>query len=538
MYAVDPGLKRSTDLSPFRVFSLIYATAIMLEMMEHWRDVPATLVMLVLVLLLVWRTTLLTFAVLLLVSNIYFVFFKFPEVANHVNLAIFSSTAILLAMAIQKFRNRQAGEDDLFLGMQPVLRLLIIATFTVAGFHKFNTDFVDAEVSCAGWFAGGVFRALRTDFLGMGIPAVLVVAGVVLASVVLLFRTSKRICFPPVDWRAVAAPAIAILLMGAIVLIMVGTERIEGPRQTLVFGIAILVLCWQLVEGPLLLLQRYQWVALAFSIIVHATIAMFMVVDFQAIAVALLVTFVPPNVWEAWRTRSRISIGRLGVNRSALYLFINLLAGLLMLVHSRLVEFLNSPYVAGGILFDVSLLVLLWPILIDLFSPDRKWRWTGVQVLHPMAPRIAYLVPVLLLAFGLTSHLGLRTAGNFSMFSNLRTEGSVSNHLIFRNNPMKLWGYQEDVVEIVEFDRAKARIGHQYSLDEGLMLPVVEFRKLLYLWREAGMEIPMILKYLGETIASANIANEPEWMVDAWDWEMRLLDFRVIQPDGPNRCRW
>ena len=538
MHAVDPGIGRSTDLSPFKVFSLIYATAIMLEMMEYWTYVPATLVLLALVILLVWRTTLLTFSALLLVSNIYFVYFRFPDVANHVNLMIFSSTAILLAIAVQKLRNRRAGEGEIFEGMQPALRLLIIITLTVAGFHKFNTDFVDPAVSCAGSFASSVFWALGMDFFGLGIPAFLVLAVALLVSVVLFLRTSREVCLPAVGWRSVAVPLVAVLLIGSMVLMMVGTVHLEGPKQIIFFGIAIFVLCWQLVEGPLLLFPRYQWMALTFSIIVHATIAMAQVADFQAIAIALLVAFIPKDVWSAWRTRSRVRIGRLSINRGAFYLFINLFGGMLMLIHYHFIQFLSPLYVTAGVLFNIGLLVLLWPILTDLFSADRSWRWTGVPVLHPATPRIVYLVPAFLLGFGLTSYLGLRTTGNFSMFSNLRTEGPFSNHLILGNNPFKIWGYQEDVVEIVEFEQEQAKIGHHYALDKGLKLPVVEFRKLLYLWRQAGIEIPMTLNYQGKTLVSSNIANEPGWIVDDWDWEMRLLDFRVIQSDSPNQCRW
>jgi hypothetical protein len=72
-----------------------------------------------------------------------------------------------------------------------------------------------------------------------------------------------------------------------------------------------------------------------------------------------------------------------------------------------------------------------------------------------------FVFPVLLLLHGLTSYLGLRTAGNFSMFSNLRTEGARSNHLLLGGNPLKLWGYQEDVVRFIRIDDRRARIGYQ-----------------------------------------------------------------------------
>jgi hypothetical protein len=71
-----------------------------------------------------------------------------------------------------------------------------------------------------------------------------------------------------------------------------------------------------------------------------------------------------------------------------------------------------------------------------------------------------------------------------------------------------------------------------------MLLPVVEFKKLIVLWREAGRVVPMRFEYQGKTYATENVVQEPDWQVDGFDWEMRLLDFRVIQPEGPNRCRW
>jgi hypothetical protein len=161
-----------------------------------------------------------------------------------------------------------------------------------------------------------------------------------------------------------------------------------------------------------------------------------------------------------------------------------------------------------------------------------------VQVLNRKTPSFLYIGPVALLLFGLTSHFGLRTAGNFSMFSNLRTEGERSNHLLFGNNPMKFGSYQEDVVKVHEIDDETAKIGYNYMSLKGNHLPVVEFKKLIVLWREAGRVVPMTFEYGGKVYATNNVVEEPDWQVDGFDWEMRLLDFRVIQPDGPNRCRW
>ena len=69
---------------------------------------------------------------------------------------------------------------------------------------------------------------------------------------------------------------------------------------------------------------------------------------------------------------------------------------------------------------------------------------------NAVTPRWLYAVPLCLLLFGLTSHLGLRTAGNLSMYSNLRTEAGQNNHLVLGNDQLKWAGYQEDVVRIVD----------------------------------------------------------------------------------------
>jgi hypothetical protein len=70
-------------------------------------------------------------------------------------------------------------------------------------------------------------------------------------------------------------------------------------------------------------------------------------------------------------------------------------------------------------------------------------------------------------------------------------------------------------------------------------LPVVEFRKQLHGWREQGLIVPMTVERNGVVKQFDDIANHPDWRVEARDWEMRLLDFRVIQAaDKPNQCRW
>jgi hypothetical protein len=90
------------------------------------------------------------------------------------------------------------------------------------------------------------------------------------------------------------------------------------------------------------------------------------------------------------------------------------------------------------------------------------------------APVWLWALPCLVLLNGLNPYLGLRTQLSFSMFSNLRTEGGVSNHL-FMPRLVSLGGYQEDLVEILETDDADLV---EYPKKQ-LLLPYFEFRRLV-----------------------------------------------------------
>jgi hypothetical protein len=191
-----------------------------------------------------------------------------------------------------------------------------------------------------------------------------------------------------------------------------------------------------------------------------------------------------------------------------------------------------------GLLFVGAALVLIGPILLAVLASAPRVPWTGVPLSSRMTPRWMFAFPAFLVFYGLTSYVGLRTAGNFTMFSNLRTEGPRSNHFLLGGSPLKLWNYQEDVVRFIEIDDRRARIGYQYQPLRGMQLPVVEFKKLIHKWTRAGVTLPMTFEYGGKVYVTEDIVNHPEWRTDTRDWEMRLMDFRVIQPGGPNRCRW
>ena len=481
----------------------------------------------------------------LLLTTAYFLLVRFPEVANHINLLIFCNILLILGLGYS-YISRSGREDfpAYFQGLLSPVRLMIIVTYSVAGFHKFNYDFINSEVSCIrsflAFFRWTLTKPLFEQSVVSLIPVAAIVAVIGLPVLWLVLRHGIG--------RLLRGPFLGLLaligLAGALAVSEASAAEVgllsESQVSFVILVVAGMIVFWQLVEGPLLLVPRLQPFILAFALVVHSYLGMIGFVDFQSLALAILLTFVPQPVLQAWGQARSFGLGALRVDRVHAYVALNLTAGILTAIHVFVTPLFEPSNVQAmqGIFFNGGVLLLLWPLLAGLLRGTRSWRWRGVSVFDRRTPKFLYLVPLLLVLFGMTSHFGLRTAGNFSMFSNLRTEGETSNHILFGSNPLKIWGYQEDVVAVLEIDDDKARTGHHYMRLEGKQLPVVEFRKLIDTWAREGMVVPIVFEYQGQVHASDNIAADPAWRPDGWDWEMILMDFRVIQPEGPNRCRW
>jgi len=511
-------------MTPFSIFALLYMTAIFLELAEKWTyPLYTSTVLLLVVLVLATRVTRVTFLVFLAVTTAHFLLVQFPDVANHVNVAIYGNVLMMVGIVYSLARRQDfPTDDDCFEMLRPLLQATMVLVYFLAGFHKLNADFLEPTISCVGNTLDRLLGVARSRTIGVPLGIVLL-GGSLVPAYRLLSRSPLR------RYGPVFTGAGAIALGIAAALLLLRPELPAGARTMAVLGMAGLVILWELVGGPMLAVPRLQAPLLAFSWTMHATLALIGFVDFGALALALLFTFVPRPYLDMLTTRVRVPVIGLAVQRAHLYFAMCVLAGISSGLDNRL---------ASGLIFNLSALVLIWPLLSALAAPASRQAWTGVPLSSRMTPRWLFIFPALLFFHGVTSYLGLRTAGNFSMFSNLRTEGARSNHFLLGNNPLKLWGYQEDVIRFIRINDRQAGIGYQYQPLQGNQLPVVEFRKLIYLWTRAGKIVPLTFEYRGKIHSTEDIANDPAWRTGARNWEMALLDFRSIQSEGRNRCRW
>jgi hypothetical protein len=506
------------------VFALLYSVAMVLELGEEWRDPWFTGGF-----LLAAGAAALTgmtrakFLALLVAATGYFLFFRFPEVANHVNLMLCLNIALIAVLTHSSIRRRDPGEW--YAAVLPVLRLGLILVYFLAGFHKLNRDFFDPEASCATNILDSVIDTAQLRILG--VPLVLITAT---AGALAGWRLIRGGRFGSPGSRVFTGVVVLIGIAGIAAVpaaLMISEPAIRGTVIGMV--VALSVIGWELVGGLLLTVPRLQAAVLALSLTMHALLMLIGFVDFGALAVALLFAFVPAGYQQvliAHGTRVYVYLG--------ISLAVALLSGFDAQVH-------RVPEIAllTGALFNLAVLLLIWPILATVCSSGPRPAWGGVPVLDRRMPAVLYLVPLVLVFVGLTPYLGLRTAGNFSMFSNLRTEGESSNHLLLEHNPLKLWDYQDDVVWIVDIDDRYGRIIHHYDgSPRGYALPVIEFRKWIHDWTSAGYRVPLTFGYRGHLYRTDDIVTDPAWRTTDRTPEMVLQDFRVIQPGSPNWCRW
>ncbi|MEL6930355.1 MAG: hypothetical protein AAFO95_17215, partial [Cyanobacteria bacterium J06600_6] len=426
-------------------------------------------------------------------------------------------------------------EDDLYRAIASPIRMALIAVYFWAGFHKLNTDFFDPQFSCSNSMFLGIVEALTSKIFG--IPTFLVVLivslifikNVIPQRIINLIKSNKKLIF------IIAGAALASLAIAGSALLYLDLTELIFPL--FVLNTSIMVLLWELVGGIMLFVPRWQAIMFCLSIFMHLVLAPIGFVDFGALAFALWLTFIPHNYYGYLTQKINLPLLNIKLSSTTVYLAINITVGLLSGIYNLIYQEFNFKAIAG-ILFVISVLIVICPLIKQLLNHPQSWQ--GVAVAERQMPKFMYLFIVLLSLYAATSYLGLRTAGNFSMFSNLRTEGKTSNHLILNRNQLKIWNYQEDTVKVIAIDDDKAKVGHKYRPLKDHYLPLIEFKKLIYKWTKAGYTVPIDFEYQDRLYSTDNIVNDPVWQTPQRNWEMILMDFRIIQADNnePNYCRW
>ena len=340
----------------------------------------------------------------------------------------------------------------------PPVRLGLIALYVMTFTHKLNADFLNPDVSCAGWLLGFLGRAYRV------VPvAEWSVVGSIWGTLLVELLVPLLLCF--------RRTAYAGLVMGA------GFHLFLSQFGGL-HGFA-----------AMLFAVYFLFLPRGFTDRVAARAARWPAPGLVATAVGVGAALV------AWKL-----LGRVG----------------------------HLPHIYRGlVLWDFWLLTVVVVLGGDLV---RAWR---VPADFGLRPRWAPLwaLPLVVVLNGLSPYVGLKTETSWAMYSNLRTE-TRANHFVVPQSA-KLFGYQDDLVEIVETTLPALR---DFAKPD-VRLTFFELRRICSAEAE---DFTATYRRDGElrTLAVAGgVASDPEacrphpWLVG------KLLRFRPVDVGTHARCR-
>ena len=240
--------------------------------------------------------------------------------------------------------------------------------------------------------------------------------------------------------------------------------------------------------------------------------------NFSSMIFALLFLFASPRLDAGWPTRRFFESARwegmpfsgkssLAVGAAVMGVGLLVVLNDLIATPTELVLPLWGLYSAG--------LILLFVLL-----PKERLR-RGPHSRSGLGP--CCLVPLLTGLNGCSPYLGLKTETAFAMYSNLRTEGGQSNHLLVPAG-VQLFGFQRDLIEIKD-----SSSGFLASLAQRkLMLPFFEVRAVLQQHPNTS------LTYERHASPSAPPSTQLRQPIP---WPLRkLLYFRPVALSGRQPC--
>ena len=185
-----------------------------------------------------------------------------------------------------------------------------------------------------------------------------------------------------------------------------------------------------------------------------------------------------------------------------------------------LLFFLNGIFAAPG-----DLILPLWGLYCAalLIGALLLPRTAASRELFSPLPRVLLLLPLLTVLNGCSPYLGLKTETAFAMYSNLRTEGDRSNHLLVPA-AVQVFDFQRDLVEIKD-----SSSGFLNNLGQRrLLLPFFEVRA--YLASRPGTTLAFARHAPPGMPPDDQLQRPVPWLL------RKLLYFRPVALDGPQPC--
>jgi hypothetical protein len=395
---------------------------------------------------------------------------RLPVSSNNQTIALFMNTGLLVALGVQGFKKRIPGgrRDAVYEQVRVIARALLAIMYFYGVFHKINTGFLDPATSCATALYEPLSRPFGLDQNLIGI------------------------------YSAILA-----------------TFAVET--------VAIICLYW----------RRFFWVGLLISLPFHYVIPISgfsWYMDFSSLVFALYMLSVPREVASGLYSTGVALVRRTPRIRAGISA--GLALGAALTVAAIIVIAMTNYFPGRGEqLVWHSAWLLVWAVfggavmvLITRAALLEEPYQTSTS--YTRQPWWVYAIPTVLFVSCMSPYVGLKTESSIAMFSNLHTEGGVSNHLLFPRPPY-LFDYQSRAVRVLDSSSPSLR-----ELAAGGNYGLVEHDLALRLSRNPRLWITYELngvRHERVTIATFQ-GRRPNWL------ERKLLDFKPIDWARPKVC--
>lgn len=403
-----------------------------------------------------------------------------PAIPNHIILTLFIHFTLLIGLLLYWKPSLESQKKRIahwFERVAPYLRIELLIVYFFVVLHKINHDFFNPEVSCATELYNGIAAIYPFWPQGPGINE-LVISMTMLSEVLI-----------------------------PLLLILPATRTIG-----ILFGIVF-----------------------HFMLSLHPNLY---ILSFTAELYALFVLFLPGEILlrahKIFTSVTKgISIRQIMKNVTA--------AGLLTAVVYPLYRILTrGEFTFSAIKSDylgfVMGLWILWSLL--LFSVALLLfhsRWLYVYREKASFFRLSWS-PLLLIAAltffnGLTPYIGLKTATNFAMFSNLRVEGADTNHL-FLPSTYQISDRQADTVTLLDTNHPYL----QNYIEWNERITYFELSRFLYENSHEDIEVAFLRR--GDEYRISLREHPPEEWLDSGWLARKMMLFRGVPIEGPTPCQW
>lgn len=409
-------MAKTNQSAGFSVFAFAWATACLFHQLTffdwRWYSFGGIAISVSSLLVLYKPSSWQRFVLFLLVDWIT-VAWAFPVHPNHIVFSWVINGCLLTSFVVVAVRQRgvdnPAFASTWFEAFAPWLRVFVCILYAITVFHKINVSYFDLDWSCA--------ASLHLEI-------------------------DERIhLLPDATWALYAA--------------VYGTLIIECLIPVLLFY------------------KRTRYAGIILGMLFHALLALHPhpgLYSFSATMFALFTVFLSAEIAMAMKpTPWMVSIWRLALYIWGAWIFIWLMRGVLPAAMD-LPAWLTRFWILGLGGFYIYFGFSLYMLVRAVMSSDNDSR--KLQGNYSTIRALAFFAAIIVLN-ALGPYFGLRTQSSFAMFSNLHTEGGVTNHLIMPSG-IQFTDWQYDLVDIIDSNQP-ALIA---ARDKNMMIVYLELRRL------------------------------------------------------------